>query len=76
MLRRRLNLLLLAAAFCAWATDGKEVDEWLDYRQAGGGGQCERVPLARCSLMHATQLRMSGNRFSRRQWSLRNPCRM
>eukprot|EP00959_Pyramimonas_sp_CCMP1952_P078499 1640707-Pyramimonas_sp.AAC.1 len=33
MLRRRLNLLLLAAAFCAWATDGEEKEERLDYRQ-------------------------------------------
>eukprot|EP00959_Pyramimonas_sp_CCMP1952_P267687 5596788-Pyramimonas_sp.AAC.1 len=33
MLRRRLNQLLLAAAFCAWFTDGEEVEEWLDDRQ-------------------------------------------
>eukprot|EP00959_Pyramimonas_sp_CCMP1952_P167495 3500639-Pyramimonas_sp.AAC.1 len=41
---------------------------------AGGGDECERVPLVRCSLMHATRLRMSGRRSLPLQWSLRSLC--
>eukprot|EP00959_Pyramimonas_sp_CCMP1952_P252156 5268729-Pyramimonas_sp.AAC.1 len=46
---------------------GKKLRSGWTTDSAGGGGQCEKAPLVRCSLMHATQLHMSGHRFSRRQ---------